>query len=136
VNGQSVVSLRRDASFVSHQANPISTAVKYDLQNTKWMLPNPVSGELAFDVAPNGYGANWFGSNLDWEVQLQPLNGQQLKTVNGFTTHPDIRLNGESAVSSVRVFDGKSLPTGDYLVYLRLAGTDNWDRKIIYVRVE
>lgn len=46
-----------------------------------------------------------------------------------------VQINGAASLSKVDVLRKNFLPKGDYIFRLKVHGTDNWDRKEIYVQV-
>jgi len=52
------------------------------------------------------------------------------------TTDPNIRINGAASVGIDNVLNSNILPTGKYLLRLTVNGSNNWDRKTIFIEVK
>jgi hypothetical protein len=131
---QAVVPLD-DRAMLRQYAATQDVGGRVDLDRTKWRLAAPIGGALSLRAAPNARGSRWFGDALKAEVLIRPLGGQELATSPRLRAVDDVRIEGQSAVVQENVLRDSRLPPGPYLLTVTLRGSQNWDRKLVFVQV-
>ncbi|HET7065124.1 MAG TPA: hypothetical protein VFI49_12690 [Rudaea sp.] len=75
-----------------------------------------------------------------WRKRIRPvvtaLEGQQVPTHKGIRTDPTVHIGGLPMQTAVDVIDGKALPSGAYIVRVRVVGKLGYEDKSMYIHVE
>lgn len=106
------------------------------VRDVKWRTVRPIRGYVDVRIMANkhtdfvGYDAY-----VD-EVRIVPLsNNVHIKSYRALDSDSSVRFGGDAAVKEVNVMDQKRLPPGEYVMRLKIKGSNNWDRKEIYTLV-
>ena len=99
-------------------------------------ITKPISGELDIQLALTEFAAPWFGTPLRQTIQVVALEQVQLESSARPSTSPNVRVNGTASLGVKNVLDSNILPSGKYLLRLAINGSDNWDRKTIFLEVK
>ena len=127
VDGVSVVALK-DKRKIS--------ALQGYVRDVRWQTTRPISGYVNATITPNVHSA-FVGNNAYVEdIEVVPLSSVHIKTYHALSTDNSVRVNGGAAVTAVNVMNQKKLPSGEYVIRLKIHGSKNWDRKEIYTRVK
>ena len=130
INGFDAVAMKGKDSIHSLQEFPRYSSVQ-------WMIDYELSGDLYVEARNNDISYKFIGSvgsDNDLDVTIYPLEGQDLSTREGSITSKDVSINGKHTKSDVDVMTNRHLPAGDYVISVKTHGSDNWDRKFIFVR--
>ena len=109
-----------------------------DLASVRWKLLKPInhltsSSSLTIALKTRNIKEHDIGKILSYEVDYHPLTPIKVKTKRVRVKDKTILVKGEPMVYYKEVIE--SLPVGDYVVSLTARGSENWDRKEIYVEV-
>jgi hypothetical protein len=110
-------------------------ALNYRGEEIRYELASPLRGELDVRANFTPESAAYFGSAPEMEVLVVPLDGQSLDTSRMMSTDPTVRVGGGALVRSEDVVTGRTLPPGRYLFAVRMRGSSNWDRQVLYFEV-
>jgi hypothetical protein len=101
-----------------------------------WTLPKPITGDI--DVVPhsNDHTSELGALRKGYEVVVTGLEGQEVPTHKGIRTDPTVHIGGLPMQTAVDVIDTKSLPPGAYVVRVRIVGSQGYEDKSVYLRVE
>jgi hypothetical protein len=110
-----------------------------DVREVYWEVLEPVDGQHAMDieVSANALGRPHVGEpEGDVDLTIYPLDDQDLDSKQEMVASPDVRINGHAAVRQQNTLTQDDLPPGRYVISIRYAGTRNWERKSVYLRVK
>lgn len=130
INGHKIVPIKDKQSKRS-----LDGYLRYD--NVRWQIDTIAEGELDVDVASNIISKDGIGvvtEDSDNDVSIVPLEGQKKKTVAALSNSKDTYINGSSAISNRNYMADNLLPPGAYVIRVKVYGSDNWDRKEVYVQ--
>ncbi len=126
VDGVPVVELK--------EQKKISSLQDY-VRDVRWQTSNPISGYVNTTITPNANSA-FLGNNAYVEdIEVVPLSSVHIKTYSALSTDNSVHINGGAAVTAVKIMNQKKLPSGEYVIRLKIHGSKNWDRKEIYTHV-
>ena len=131
VNGQTSTKLAKSTKKLLKGLEDLH----FYVDDTLYELPEPVHGNL--DIRADGVEASeeWFGKVLEVEASVIPLQQVELKTHRELSTESTVQIGGSEAVVEQNKLEENRLPSGRYLLVVRLRGTDNWDRQVLYFEV-
>ena len=101
-----------------------------------WMLPRPTAGSIDVVVHANEHTSELGTLRKGFEVVVTGLDGQEVPTHKGLRTDPTVRIGGLPMQTAVDVIDTKSLPPGAYVVRVPVVGSQGYEDKSVYLRVE
>lgn len=101
-----------------------------------WTLPKPTVGDIDIVVRANEHSAELGELRPGYEVVVTALEGQQVPTHKGIRTDPTVHIGGLPMQTAVDVIDGKALPSGAYIIRVRVVGKLGYEDKSMYVNVE
>jgi len=130
VNGESVEPVK-SSDFLQPYKN-----VSHYVDQVTGYISKPISGELNVQSALTSAGVSWIGTPARQSVAVVPLEQVKLESSERVTTDPNIRINGAASVGIDNVLNSNILPTGKYLLRLTVNGSNNWDRKTIFIEVK
>jgi len=131
VNGQTSVKLGRKTRALLRDLK----ATSLHGTETRYELPAPIRGGLDVKAAVAAGGAAWFGAAPEPEITVAALQHVDVKTRREQTTDESVRVSGSAAVREHNVLEGNRLPPGKYLMVVRLRGSANWDRQVLFFEV-
>ena len=106
-------------------------------RNVRWELKGKVDGGIVVRVKENARSANTIGTIKGRpQVSFIALEGQSKSTVSRLSKSKDVFVGGSAAVSSKNYATDNRLPSGAYIIRIKVRGTDNWDRKEVYIEVK
>jgi hypothetical protein len=100
-----------------------------------WTLPKPISGDLDIVPRTNEYTAELGELRKGYEIVVTGLEGQQIPTHKGIRSDPTVKIGGLAMQTAVDVIDTKALPTGAYIVRVRIVGHQGYEDKSVYLHV-
>ena len=109
--------------------------VHFYVDDTLYELPKPVHGNLEIRADGVKGSEKWFGQVLDVDASVIPLQQVELETHRQQSAETTVQIGGSDAVVDQNVLEENRLPAGRYLLVVRLKGTDNWDRQVLYFEV-
>ena len=101
-----------------------------------WMLSKPTAGDIDVVLHANEHTAELGTLRKGFEIVVTGLEGQEVPTHKGLRTDPTVRIGGLPMQTAVDVIDTKSLPPGAYVVRVRVVGSQGYEDKSVYLRVE
>jgi hypothetical protein len=110
-------------------------ALDYRGEEIRYELATPLRGDLDVRANFTPESAAYFGPAPEMEVMVVPLDGQSLDTSRMTSSDPTVRVGGGALVRSEDVVTGRRLPPGRYLFAVRMRGSSNWDRQVLYFEV-
>jgi len=131
VNGQASTEVAKSTKKMLKDLEDLHFYVKYTL----YELPEPVNGR--FEILADGVEGSeeWFGRVLDVEATVIPLQQVELETHRERSVETTVKIGEGNAVVEQDVLEENRLPAGRYLLVVRVKGTDNWDRQVLYFEV-
>jgi hypothetical protein len=130
INSVSVVEIKDKSSIA---------ALKGYERDVRWKLDRPINGNmqsLHIVVGDNKHSKEFVGRVLEREaIEISPLQYVEVETEAGLSSDSSVRVNGGASLAKVNILTSKYLPVGNYVFRLKVHGTENWDRKDIYVEV-
>ena len=131
VNGQASAKVAKSTKKMLKDLEDLHFYVK----STLYELPEPVNGSL--EILADGVEGSeeWFGKVLDVEAQVIPLQRVELETHRERSVETTVQIGEGNPVVEEDVLDENRLPAGRYLLVVRVKGTDNWDRQVLYFEV-
>lgn len=130
INGESVEPVNKSSDFLQPYKN-----VSHYVDQVTGYIAKPISGELNVQSALTSAGVSWIGTPARQSVAIVPLEQVKLESSKRVKTDPNIRINGAASVGIDSVLNSNILPTGKYLLRLTVNGSNNWDRKTIFIEV-
>lgn len=128
INGQRVEFLQ-DAALHTNLTDALESKA------VCWTLPNPISGDLDIVPRTNEHTAELGELRKGYEIVVTGLEGQQIPTHKGIRSDPTVRIGGLAMQTAVDVIDTKALPTGAYIVRVRVVGHQGYEDKSVYLHV-
>ncbi len=110
-----------------------------DVREVYWEVLEPVDVKRVFDidVQANALGRQYVGEpKEDVDLTIYPLDDQDLASKEEMVARSDVRIGGQAAVTQQNTLTQDDLPPGRYVISIRYAGTRNWERKSVYLRVK
>jgi hypothetical protein len=101
-----------------------------------WTLPKPTAGSIDIAVHANEHTPELGQLRKGFEVVVTGLEGQVVPTHKGIRTDPTVQIGGLPMQTAVDVIDAKNLPAGAYVVRVRVVGSQGYEDKSVYLRVE
>ena len=101
-----------------------------------WMLPKPVTGDIDVVARSNEHTSELGTLRKGYEIVVTALDGQEVPTHKGIRSDPTVHIGGLPMQTAVDVIDTKALPSGRYVVRVRVVGTQGYEDKSVYLRVE
>jgi hypothetical protein len=130
ISGLNVVPLKKKASKPK-----MKNYIRYD--NVRWQLTGKVDGGIVVRVRENARSANTIGTIKGKpQVSFIALEGQRKSTVARLSKSKDVFVDGSGVVSSKNYATDNRLPAGAYIIRIKVHGTENWDRKEVYIEVK
>ena len=100
-----------------------------------WTLPKPITGDLDIVPRTNEHTAELGELRKGYEIVVTGLEGQQIPTHKGIRSDPTVRIGGLAMQTAVDVIDTKALPSGAYIVRVRVVGHLGYEDKSVYLHV-
>lgn len=105
-----------------------------DLASVRWQLLRPINGQnMAVNLQRRRIKEHDIGKIRSYRIDYRPLTKVKLETKKIRVEDKTILVGGVPMVYYKDVVD--SVPVGDYVISLTVIGTENWDRKEIYVEI-
>jgi hypothetical protein len=104
--------------------------------NVKWMVKEKAEDDLDVVVENNKISNNFIGQiddEQESDIYVYALDGQNLDSTNELTVSKDVFINGAGAVKNEEFLTSDFMPSGAYVISIKTFGTENWDRKYVYV---
>jgi hypothetical protein len=101
-----------------------------------WMLPKPTAGGIDVVARANEHTSELGTLRKGYEIVVTALDGQEIPTHKGIRKDPTVHIGGLEMQTAVDVIDTKSLPPGAYVVRVRVVGSQGYEDKSVYLRVE
>ena len=128
INDAHVVELKNSNSIMALQSYP---------RTVRWQLNKPIDNAFSVTYSENKNSQTYVGHIVRREaMDIIALQSIDVKTSTQIHSDPSVRINGGAAMTKVDVLNKNVLPSGEYIFRLKIHGTNNWDRKEIYVRVK
>lgn len=125
-----------DARVIELKDSSKIPALNSYVREVHWQLDRPINGNIGVKYGENKNSKNFIGRITKREAMgIVPLQSTNLSTNPTLKSDSSVRINGGAAVSKVDTLKKNVLPVGDYVLRLKVHGTNNWDRKEIYVQV-
>jgi hypothetical protein len=130
-----------DAMIENAHVIPLKNKASIPLLNSyvrqvHWQLDKPIDGHMNVTFSENKNSKDFIGHILNREpMDIVALRQVNLDTNAGLQSDSSVRFSGAAAVTRVDILKKNFLPKGDYVFRLKVHGTNNWDRKEIYVQV-
>lgn len=107
-------------------------------KNIVWTLKEPVYDEMNLKIKAIDNLTSYIGylKPDSFEVIVFPLQKVRLNAQKREEAREDVLVNGSPMLSQINLLETTKLPSGEYLLRVKARGTQNWDRKEIYIRVE
>jgi hypothetical protein len=137
VNGQSTVRLTKKTKKMLEAIGGVSVGGG----DTRYEVPQPISGELALRAEWLPEAVGYFGVPPEVTIHVLALEGQQLETRPELSSAPSVRAGGSAVVTQADVvqsntLQSNTLPPGKYVLTVRVSGArQNWDRQTLFVQV-
>jgi hypothetical protein len=128
VNGQRSVKLAKQTRKLLEGLKRVSHWVA----DVRYELPVPIEGKLEVKADQTRSAGDWFGEQRQAEVMVVPLDDVELKARTEIAAADSVRVGGAAPLVQRHVLERNMLPAGRYLLVVRLSGTDNWDRQVLY----
>ncbi len=117
-------------------SNSIPALASY-ARTVRWQLDKPIDGAFSVKYSENKNSKSFVGRIIRREaMDIIALQSIDVKTNSQTQSDSSVQINGGAAMSQVDVLKKNVLPSGEYVFRLKIHGTNNWDRKEIYVRVK
>ncbi|MCF6203987.1 MAG: hypothetical protein L3J59_10035 [Methylococcaceae bacterium] len=129
INGLKVVKIENKSSITS-----LKGFSRYG--NVQWMVKGMVQGDLDVVVENNTISNDFIGQiddEQESDIYVYALDDQDLDSTNELTVSKDVFINGAGAVKNEEFLTSGFMPSGAYVISIKTFGTDNWDRKYVYV---
>lgn len=105
------------------------------VRDVRWQTSKPISGYVNVVITPNIHSA-FVGNNAYIEdIEIVPLGNVKIKTYHALNKDNSVLIGGRASVTAVNVMNQNKLPSGEYVIRLKIHGSKNWDRKEIYTYV-
>ena len=107
-----------------------------DIASVRWQLLKPINsvvGQVKVALKKRNIKEHDIGKILSYEVDYHALTPIEVKTKQVRVEAKTILVHGKPMVYYKSVIE--RLPVGDYVISLTVRGSENWDRKEIYVEV-
>jgi hypothetical protein len=128
INGQRV-------EFLKDAAQRAKLTAALESKAVCWMLPKPIVGDLDIVPRANEHTAELGDLRKGYEIVVTGLEGQQIPTHKGIRSDPTVRIGGLAMQTAVDVIDTKALPSGAYIVRVRVVGRQGYEDKSVYLHV-
>ena len=106
------------------------------LDDVEWYIPTPVTSKADVTAGIRSGTEAWFGSYQGSTVEFIALEGQGVPTISKTAPRKDVRTGGSATMVQEEVFSSENHAPGAYLFFVKVKGTNNWDRATIFVRVD
>ena len=129
INGLKVVKIENKSSITS-----LKVFSRY--RNVKWMVKEKAVGDLDVVVKDNKISNDFIGQiddEQESDIYVYVLDGQNLNSTNELTVSKDVFINGAGAVKNEEFLTSDFMPSGAYVISIKTFGTENWDRKYVYI---
>lgn len=130
INGENVIPLESNDLLKPYEK------ISYYVNDVTGYIAKPLSGEIDIKLAIYKGGISWIGSSPEQSIQVIPLERVETETTEKITHDSSVRIDGAASVVKKNVLDSNILPTGKYLLRLKVRGSNNWDRKTIFIEVK
>lgn len=110
-----------------------------DVRDIYWEVATPVDGKKVFDIVlqANALGRTEVGEpKQEADVTIYPLQEQKLSSQKEIKASDHLRVNSQAVLTTQNTLTQDDLPPGEYVLTIRYTGTQNWDRKTVYVVVK
>lgn len=110
-------------------------ALELHAEEVRYELTAPVRGALDLQADWIPGAAALLGANPEVEAFVVPLEGQSLDTERQLSADSSVQVGGSAAVRQDDVLKENRLKPGKYLMTVRVRGTGNWDRQLLFFEV-
>ncbi|HET7746297.1 MAG TPA: hypothetical protein VFM29_03295 [Vicinamibacteria bacterium] len=110
-------------------------ALELHAEEVRYEIATPVRGTLDLQADWIPGAATLLGANPEVEAFVVPLEGQSLDTERQLSTDSSVQVGGSAAVRQDDVLKENRLRPGKYLMTVRVRGTGNWDRQLLFFQV-
>jgi len=125
-----------DAHVIELKDQNSIPALRGYVREVHWQLDRPIDGNIGVKFKENKYSKEFIGYILEREAMgIIALEDVNIATNTGIQSDESVRIGGAASVTKVDLLKKNFLPRGDYIFRLKVHGTNNWDRKEIYVQV-
>jgi len=126
-----------DANVIELKDSSSIPALAGYVRTVRWQLDKPIDGAFSVTYGKNKNSKDFVGRILRREaMDIIPLQSISVATNSQTQSDASVQINGGAAMSQVDVLNKNVLPAGEYVFRLKIHGTNNWDRKEIYVKVK
>lgn len=104
-----------------------------------WMVKEKVHGDLDVTVDNNSISHEFIGDVVtddEPEIYVYALGNQHLDSTEETSHSKDTYVSGSAATKTDNVMTSNTLPAGAYVISIKTWGSENWDRKYIYVEFQ
>lgn len=104
-----------------------------------WELTQEVDGDKVLDIETmsNAYGLAHVGEEeAEPDIMITPLQEQELTSTQSIAPASGVSIGGKPVLTQQNTLDQEYLPPGEYIISIRYNGAENWDRKMVYVKVK
>lgn len=125
-----------DAHVIALKDSARIPALRDYVRDVRWQLDKPISGKFSVSLSENDQSGNFIGQLQGREpMEIISLTGASMETDEVLQRDESVRIGGAASVGVVDQLKENVLPVGDYVFRLKVHGSQNWDRKEIYVQV-
>ncbi|CAA6816342.1 MAG: Unknown protein [uncultured Sulfurovum sp.] len=103
-----------------------------------WKLEKSILGDISINIEAIDKLKSYIGylKPNAFEVALFPLQKVQLNSKKQEEAREDVLVNSSPLLTQINLLENNHLPEGEYVLRVKVRGTENWDRKEIYFKVE
>ena len=106
-------------------------------RDVRWQLDGKAVGGITVKVKENTRSTKTIGKIVSRpQVTFIPLDGQKKSTYKALSKSKDVLVDGSGIVSVKNYATDNRLPPGAYIIRIKVRGTENWDRKEVYIEVQ
>lgn len=126
-------------SVIPIQNKPSKVKIKKYIRanDVRWQLDGKVVGGLTVNIKENTRSPKTIGAITSKpQVTFIPLDGQKKSSYKALSKSKDVLVEGSGIVSVKSYATDNLLPSGAYIIRIKVRGAHNWDRKEVYIEVK
>ena len=110
----------------------------HDKDEVKWRVLKAVKSPLTINIKGQSIKEHSIGQldSADYSVSLIALNDVKINVEEVLVKSPNVIVNGAPLVSTKYRIVDEILPAGNYIMKWTVYGSENWDRKTIYMTID